>query len=76
MVGVDEVDRDILPFLLIKSIHDPKLEIVEYRFSRPVFGLQPAPAILGANIDHHLHFYKGQKSEIVDILKDTLHVDE
>ena len=76
MVGVDEVDRDMLRFLWFKSIHDPKPEIVEYRFSRLVFGLRPSPAILGATIDHHLHFYEGRKPEIVDILKDSLYVDD
>ena len=46
VVGVDEVDRDMLRFLWFKSIHDPKSEIVEYRFSRLVFGLRRHPPFL------------------------------
>lgn len=76
MVGIDEVDRDMLRFLWFKNVHDLKSEIVEYRFCRLVFGLRPSPAILGSTIDHHLHFYNDQNPEIVDILKNSLYVDD
>jgi hypothetical protein len=63
MVGIDEVDRDMLRFLWFKDVHNPKSEIVEYRFCRFVFGLRPSPAILGSTIDHHLRLYDDQSPE-------------
>jgi hypothetical protein len=76
MVGIDEVDRDMLRFLWFKDVYNPKSEIVQYRFCRLVFGLRPSPAILGSTIDHHLRLYEDQSSEIVDILKNSLYVDD
>ena len=76
MVGIDEVDRDMLRFLWFKDVYNPKSEIVEYRFCRLVFGLRPSPAILGSTIDHHLRLYEDQSPEIVDILKNSLYVDD
>ena len=54
MVGINEVDRDMLRFLWLTNVYEPLPEVVEYRFTRLVFGLRPSPAILGATIDHHL----------------------
>ena len=60
----------------IKNIYEPKPEILEDRFCRSVFALRPSTAILGTTIDHHLHFYKDQNPEIVDILKNSLYIDD
>ena len=57
-------------------MHDPKSEIVEYRFCKLVFGLRPSPAILGSTIDHHLRLYENQNPEIVETLKNSLYVDD
>ena len=38
--------------------------------------LQPSRAILGATIRHYLAFDAEEKSEIVEILKDSLYVDD
>ncbi len=76
MMGIDEVDRDMLRFLWFKDVHDPKSEIVEYRFCKLVFGLRPSLAILGSTIDHHLHLYENQNPEIVETLKNSLYVDD
>ena len=43
-------------------------------FTRLVFGLRPAPAILGAV--HHLAKYKSEDSYIVELLKQSLYVDD
>ena len=42
MVGIDHVDRDMLRFLWVKNIQEPIPEIIEFRFTRLVFGLRPS----------------------------------
>ncbi|CAB4012094.1 Hypothetical predicted protein, partial [Paramuricea clavata] len=41
-----------------------------------VFGLRPSPSILGATIEHHLCLFQQSEPEIVEMLKDSLYVDD
>jgi len=50
MIGIDEDDREKLRFLWFKDPFEANSEIVEHRFSKLDFGLQPSPAILGTVI--------------------------
>ena len=54
MLGVRELDRDILPFFGLMILSGEDSEILELRFTRLVIGLRPLPAILGAVIAHHI----------------------
>ena len=76
MVGIDEVDRDMLRFLWFKDINEPNPKVVEFRFCRLVFGLRPSPAILGATINHHLELYEDQHPEMVNTIRSSLYVDD
>ena len=76
MVGIADVDRDMLRFLWVKNIHEEIPEIIEYRFARLVFGLRPSPAMLGATIDHHLKFYEDKDPVAVRVSKNSLYVDD
>jgi hypothetical protein len=76
MVGINEADRDMLRFLWLTNVYEPLPEVVEYRFTRLVFGLRPSPAILGATIDHHLRLYEDEKPDVVDVLRNGLYVDD
>jgi hypothetical protein len=76
MVGIDHVDRDMLRLLWVKNIHEPIPEIIEFRFTRLVFGLRPSPAMLGATINHHLKLYEDENPDAVKVLKNGLYVDD
>ena len=51
---IDKSDRDFLRFLWFDNIADSKPRIIQYRFTRLVFGLTPSPAILNSVIKTHL----------------------
>jgi hypothetical protein len=79
MISIDPPNRDMLRFLWLKDPGDLSTEILEMRFCRLVFGLRPSPAILGATITYHLDKFKEkhpETSEIVDMIKDSLYVDD
>ena len=79
MISIDPSNRDMLRFLWLKDPGDLNSEILEMRFCRLVFGLRPSPAILGATITYHLDKLKEthpEASEIVDIIKNSLYVDD
>jgi hypothetical protein len=76
MVGIDDVDRDMLRFLWVKNIQEPIPEIIEFRFTRLVFGLRPSPAMLGAAFNHHLNLYEDENPDAVKVLKNGLYVDD
>ena len=75
MVGIQEDHRDFLRFLWLRNPDCVKPEIVQYRFTRFVFGLRPSPAILGATILHHLQLHKQSDPEIAELLEQSLYVD-
>ena len=54
MVGVNELDRDVLHFLWFKFLNE-KSEMMYLSFIRLVFGHRPSPVVLDAIITHHLN---------------------
>ena len=76
MIGIEEIDRDMMRFLWFENAHDPNPKVAEFRFTRLMFGLRSSPAILGATINHHLEFYKETQPETVKAIRDSLYVDD
>ena len=76
MIRIVEDDRDSLRFLWFHDPFDRNSNPVHFCFTRLVFGLRPAPAILGTVITHHLAKYKSEDSHIVELLKQSLYVDD
>ena len=76
IIGIEEIDCDMMRFLWFENAHDPNPKVAEFRFTRLMFGLRSSPAILGATINHHLEFYKETHSETVKAIKDSLYVDD
>jgi len=76
MVGIQEDHRDFLRFLWFGNPTCDKPQIVQYKFTRLVFGLRPSPAILGATILHHLQLHKQSDPEIAELLEQSLYVDD
>jgi hypothetical protein len=79
MICIDPSNRDMLQLFWLKDPGDVSTEILEMRFCRLVFGLRPSPALLGATTTYHLDKFKEkhpETSEIVDMIKDSLYVDD
>ena len=72
MVGIQEDHR----FLWFGNPTCDKPLIVQYKFTRLVFGLRPSPAILGATILHHLQLHKQSDLKIAELLEQSLYVDD
>ena len=77
MVGINEMDRDMLRFLWLKDPDDLNSEIVHLRFTHLVFGLRRSPAILASTIRHHLDSQVSEefKPHFIELLKKSLYVD-
>ena len=76
MIGINQVDRDMLRLLWLKDPFVSNSEIVQLRFCSLVFGLRPSPAILGATIEHHLNTYENKYPQLVQQNKESLYVDD
>ena len=76
MVGIAKEDRDMLRFLWLKEPFKADSEIVSYRFTRLVFGLRPSLAVLGAVIALHVEKYGSEYPRIVDLIDQSLYVDD
>ena len=53
-ITIKPEDRNMLRLIWFENIDTTLMKIVQYRFSRLVFGLTPSPAILRGVIQHHL----------------------
>ena len=51
-------------------------KVIEYKFTRLVFGLRLYPAILGALIANHLSKLNGDDPTTVKLIQDSLYVDD
>ncbi len=76
MVAINNENRDMLRFLWLKEPTKPNSEIQQLRFTRLVFGLRPSPAILGSTICHHLDTQTDSNPQQVELLKNSLYVDD
>ncbi|XP_065892894.1 uncharacterized protein [Dysidea avara] len=76
MIGINKYDQDCLRFLWFENPHDTNSKLIHVRFTRLVFGLKPSPAILGAVIEKHVHNYQNQYPEIVNVMQNSLYVDD
>jgi len=76
MTSIQESHRDMLRFLWLKDPFVFNSEVFHLRFCRLMFGLRPSPSILGATLTHHLDSYKERYPEVVELIKNSLYVDD
>ena len=76
MIHIAEKDRDSLRFLWFEDPFSCDSKPIHFRFSRLVFGLRPAPAILGAVIAHHLDKIEARDPQSAELLRESLYVDD
>ena len=76
MISIQESHRDMLRFLWLKDPFVFNSEVLHLRFCRLVFGLRPSPSMLGATLTHHLDSYKERYPEVVELIKNSLYVDD
>ena len=76
MIRVSKGDRDVLRFLWINDIDSENPEIVIYRYTRVVFGLNCSPFLLGATLSHHVSNYEFENPKVGEKLKQSLYVDD
>ena len=69
-----EEDRDDLRVLWFNNLDERK--VVEYRFTRVIFGAAPSPYILGATLQKHLSAYQEEFPDMVKALRDDTYVDD
>ncbi len=76
-ISIDPDDRKRLRFLWFddyKKSQNPSVK--QYQFCRLVFGLTSSPAILNSTIQHHVDHYMASKTSAVNILQNSLYVDD
>ena len=73
-VHVREKDRDVLRFHWIKN--QDQNQIVTYRFTRSIWGLNQSPFILGGTVEEHLTLYENIHPEVVSEIRNSLYVDD
>ena len=56
-IEVDPEDRDPLRFLWVKNPKELNSPILEYRFTRAIFGAGSSSYILGGTVRHHMEQY-------------------
>ena len=69
MVHIAKKDRDSLRFLWLRDPLDCHSEPLHFHFTRLVFGLRPV-------ITYHLEKYKSKECRIIELLKESLYVDD
>ena len=75
-IEVDLEDRDALRFLWVKNPKELNSPVLEYRFTRAIFGAGPSPYILGGTVRHHMEQYKAINPEFVEDVDESLYVDD
>ena len=76
MFSVQEKDRDSLRFLWIRDPRSEEPEVVVFRFTRVVFGVNCSPFLLNATIDHHMRQYQDADPQFVDKFLSSIYVDD
>ena len=75
-IEVDPEDINALRFLRVKNPKELNSPILEYRFTRAIFGAGPSPYILGGTVRHHMEQYKAIDPEFVEDVNESLYVDD
>ena len=76
MMGIDRKDQDVLQFLWLKDWTQEPAEVQVLRFTRVVFGVASSPFLLNGTIRHHLEGYRASLSCLVDLLVESIYVDD
>ena len=76
MVSVAPEDRDVLRFLWVDSVDSPHAKIMEFRFTRVVFGVSSSPFLLNATIDHHIKKFQSVDQPFVEKFRRSMYVDD
>ena len=75
-IQVAEIDRDALRFLWVDDPCKEDPDVVTYRFTRVMFGLNCSPFLLNGTLRHHLMKYtETHRDEILKIIR-SLYVDD
>ena len=73
-IKLDPADRDAQRLFWYNNTEERK--IIEYRFTRVIFGSGPSPYILGATFGKHIAQYKEEFPQTVKDLQDNTYVDD
>ena len=73
-IGVHEDDRDAQRVLWFDNLDERK--VVEYRFTRVIFGAAPSRYISGATLQKHLLAHQEEFPDIAKALLDDTYVDD
>lgn len=73
-IRIDEQDRDAQRTLWYNNLTD--MHIVEYRFTRVIFGAAPSPYILGATLQKHVKQFQTEYPETTKALLEDTYVDD
>ena len=73
-VRIKEEDRDALRFHFVENRDSSN--IVTYRFTRALFGLNLSPFLLGATLEQHLNIYQDLYPLEVEQIKRSLYADD
>ena len=73
-IRIHEMDRDAQRLIWYKDLK--KMELMELRFTRVIFGSSSSPYILGATIKKHISKYKDTFPKIVLALEEDTYVDD
>ena len=73
-IKISPADRDALRLLWYDNLKERN--IVQYRFTRVIFGSGPSPYILGATLEKHIGQYKEKYPNTVNELLQNTYVDD
>ena len=76
MIGIVPANCDVLRFLWFQDPSNLDSSIIQFHFTRVVFGLRPSPALVGAVILHHLDKYNSEQPQLTELIRKGLHFDD
>ena len=75
-ISVAPEHRNYLRFVWYQSINDANLEIIEYRFTRVIFGACCSQYLLNVIVKTHLQKYADKDPEFVEKMMKSFYVDD
>ena len=75
-IFIQESDKDLCRFFWYDDPCSENREIVEYRMTRVLFGLNCSPYLLAATVKHHCKKYKEEFPKTVESLLTQMYVDD